>query len=188
MQLETLLEKATPATRKALLNRLNEPPVLVPQYFDEPTFRRLQQVCDRLIPQSDQQPRKGLTGDAQSLRGFVDIAGPIDQRLANGTTNGWRYDDLPNDGEAYRLFLMGLDQTAEALFTRSFNALTGEQQDTVLQAVQQGDAPGPAWQQLPGDRVFEELLAEVVEVYYSHPLVQLGIGYTGMVEDRNLIS
>ena len=164
-------DRVTPATRKALLDRLNQPPVTEPKFFSEVEFSRLQLVCNQLVPQSS---------DA-----MIDLAGPIDERLANGATNGWRYNDLPNDGEAYRLFLTGIDQIAEALFDHSFDAIIGEQRDTVLLAVQQGEATGPVWQKLPADRFFEELLAEVTEVYYSHPLAQQQIGYTGMADQTS---
>ncbi len=161
-------DHVTPATRKALLERLNKPSVTSPAFFSETEFKQLQLVCSQLVPQLSDE--------------LIDLAGPIDERLATGITNGWRYDDLPNDGEAYRLFLMGIAQTAEALFDHSFEAITAEQRDTVLLAFQQGEANGPIWQMLPADRFFEELLAEVTEVYYSHPMAQQQIGYTGMAD------
>jgi gluconate 2-dehydrogenase gamma chain len=161
-------DHVTPATRSALLERLRKPAVTEPTFFSEAEFKRFQLVCNQLIPQETEEQ--------------IDLAGPIDERLANGTTNGWRYDDLPNDGEAYRLFLTGINQTAEALFDHPFDTITADQRDTVLLAVQQGEATGPAWQNLPADRFFEELLAEVTEVYYSHPMAQQQIGYTGMAD------
>lgn len=167
-------DRVTPATRKALLERLNQPPVTTPVFFNEAEFHRLQFVCDRLIPQTDIEK--------------IDIAGQIDDRLAKQKTNGWRYNELPNDGEAYQLFLTGISQTAKALFDHSFDMIPVEQQATVLLAVQQGEATGPAWQQLPADRFFEELLAEAVEIYYSHPLAQQQIGYTGMADQIKVIS
>ncbi len=161
-------DRVTPATRSALLERLNKPAVTNPQFFSEAEFIRLQLVCNQLVPQ----PK----GDS------IDIAGLIDDRLANQKTDGWRYDDLPNDGDAYRLFLTGINQTAEALYDHSFDTIIAKQREAVLLAAQQGEATGPAWQMLPADRFFGELLAEVVEVYYSHPMVQERIGYTGMAD------
>jgi len=38
------------------------------------------------------------------------------------------------------------------------------------------------WRTLPAARFFEELLAEVVETYYAHPLAQEEIGYAGMAD------
>ena len=54
--------------------------------------------------------------------------------------------------------------------------------DTVLQLVQAGKAPGEAWQTLPAGRFFEELLAELTELYYAHPLAQEEIGYVGLAD------
>ncbi|WP_019988341.1 gluconate 2-dehydrogenase subunit 3 family protein [Rudanella lutea] len=163
-------DRVTPATRKALLTRLAEPPVTEPQFFSAVEFGRLQQVCARLLP--------GAATDA------IDLAGPIDVRLAGKNTNGWRYDDLPNDGDAYRLFLAGIDQTAQVRFNLSFDTITPDEQDAVLRAVQQGEPPGDLWAGFAADRFFEELLAEAVEVYYSHPVAQQRIGYTGMADQR----
>ncbi|UOQ79122.1 gluconate 2-dehydrogenase subunit 3 family protein [Hymenobacter sp. 5516J-16] len=56
------------------------------------------------------------------------------------------------------------------------------QQDQVVAAVANGTAPGENWQHLPIDRFFEELLAELAEAYYSHPLAQEEIGYVGMAD------
>ncbi|KAB7729375.1 gluconate 2-dehydrogenase subunit 3 family protein [Rudanella paleaurantiibacter] len=163
-------DRVTPATRKALLTRLSEPPVTNPQFFTEAEFGRLQRVCARLMPQAETDS--------------IDLAGPIDGRLAGKNTNGWRYDDLPNDGDAYRLFLAGIDQTAQVLFNLSFDTITPDEQDAVLRAVQQGEPSGDLWVGFAADRFFEELLAEVVEVYYSHPVAQQRIGYTGMADQR----
>ena len=158
----------TLATRKALQERLDKFPVSDPLFFTEVEFNRLQLVCNQLVPQTESDR--------------IDIAGLIDERLANQKTDGWRYDELPNDGEAYRLFLVGISQTAEALFDHSFDTITPEQQAKILLAVQQGEADSPAWQHLPINRFFEELLAEVTEIYYSHPMAQQRIGYTGMAD------
>ncbi len=51
-----------------------------------------------------------------------------------------------------------------------------------MRQVQRGRASGAAWRTLPSHRFFEELLAEVTEAYYSHPLAQEEIGYTGMAD------
>ncbi len=106
----------------------------------------------------------------------------IDTRLAAGKSDGWRYDVLPPDGQAARLGLAGLDQTAQALFQSEFAALDAARQEEVLRAVQLGDPPGDIWQTLPAARFFEDLLAEAAEVFYSHPLAQEEIGYVGMAD------
>lgn len=161
-------DQVTEATRQALLERLTKP-ARQPTFFSADEFALLQAICERLIPQDEQ---------SQS----IDIAGGIDERLSENKANGWRYDTMPADGEAYRLGLQGIDESAQLLFQQPFKNLIGEQQDKILKAVQQQEAPGRIWQELPADRFFEELLAEAVENYYSHPLAQEEIGYVGMAD------
>ncbi len=152
-------------TRKALEERLAAPPVTVPRFLDAAGFATLQAVCARLLPGAD-----------------IDVAGPIDARLADGAGDGWRYDALPPDGEAYRAGMAGFDQAAQALFGQGFTRLPAEDQDKVVQAVQDGSPPGAAWQRLLAARFFEELLAEATEVHFAHPLAQESIGYVGMAD------
>ncbi|WP_420149632.1 gluconate 2-dehydrogenase subunit 3 family protein [Spirosoma sp.] len=160
--------QVTEATREALTQRLTNPP-RKPTFFTEAEFALLQRICNRLIPQPDRDTP-------------VDIAGGIDERLAQNQSNGWRYDVMPNDGEAYRSGLTGVDESARLMFDNSFSQLSGDQQDQVLTAIQRMEAPGEIWNTLPAERFFEELLAEAVENYYSHPLAQEEIGYVGMAD------
>jgi gluconate 2-dehydrogenase gamma chain len=158
----------TEATRQALTDRLNAPP-RQPTFFSPDDFVLLDAVCGRLIPQ-----------DAQAEH--IPVAEGIDERLSKNTTNGWRYDSMPNDGDAFKLGLKGINESALAMFQEPFLNLSGDQQDQVLRAVQVMEAPGEVWQNLPADRFFEELLAEAVENYYSHPVAQEEIGYVGMAD------
>jgi gluconate 2-dehydrogenase gamma chain len=159
----------TPPTRAAIRQRLANPPVTTPRFLDTDAFATLQAVCSRLIPQ----PARAEA---------VDLAGPIDTRLADNQSNGWRYDHLPPDRDAILQGLQGIDEAAEALFGTFFRTLDSRAQDQILLAVQRGEAPGPSWRSLDAPRFFEELLAEVAEIYYSHPLAQEEIGYVGMAD------
>jgi len=158
----------TDATRAALQGRLNAP-LYEPQFFEFHTYALLQTVAARLIPQPDRAEP-------------IDIAAGVDERLAEGKADGWRYDAMPPDREAYRLGLGGINQAAEALFQQPFVALPEAQQDKVLEAVAAGTAPGTNWTELPIGRFFEEMLAELIENYYAHPLAQEEIGYVGMAD------
>lgn len=170
--MQALLESdlVTEATRQILIDRLNAP-ARQPTFFSSDEFMLLRAVCDRLIPQTD-----------RSATGLIDIAGSIDQRLSENRSNGWRYDDMPPDPDAYRLGLRGVNETAIALFDQAFGQLAGEQQDAVLTAIQDRQAPGATWKTLPANRFFDELLAEAVEIYFSHPLAQHNIHYVGMTD------
>lgn len=161
-------EHVTDATRQVLTERLNAPQQL-PTFFSADEFALLQAICNRLIPQNNR-PES------------IDVAGGIDKRLTKNKTNGWRYDTMPADGEAYKQGLAGIEESAQILHQLPFGQLSSSKQDTVISLMQTGDAPGATWQTLPGNRFFEELLAEAVENYYSHPLAQEEIGYVGMAD------
>ena len=161
-------DHVTDATRQVLTERLNTPP-RQPTFFAADEFALLQAICDRLIPQ-DNRPEP------------IDVAGGIDERLSQNKSNGWRYDVMPADADAYRQALAGVEETAQSLFQQPFRQLSGDQQNKVIGLIQTGDAPGDTWQTLPADRFFEELLAEASENYYSHPLAQEEIGYVGMAD------
>ena len=158
----------TPATRAVLQARLTPPPY-EPRFLNAADYARLQAVAARLFPQPDRETP-------------IALAPGLDQRLAENRGDGWRYNDLPADGDALRLGLTGVDESAQILFQRSFVGLNADEQDGVLRAVQAGECPGAVWQTLPAARFFEELLAELAELYYCHPLAQEEIGYVGMAD------
>lgn len=157
-------EHVSPPTRAALLARLDASPVTQPHFLNPAEFHTLQAVCARLLPDTR-----------------IDVAGPMDARLAEGKTDGWRYDVMPGDGTAMRGGLAGLDGASQALAGTAFAALPPTAQDEVLTAVQAGTPPGPAWP-MPPQLFFEELLAEATEVFFAHPLAQERIGYVGFAD------
>ncbi len=158
------------ATRAALQSRLDAPLAYEPRFLAPETFALLEAVAARLFPQPDR-PEAPIA-----------LAPAVDQRLADGKSDGWRYDALPPDREAVRLGLGGIQEIAQALFQADFTALNAEQQDATLQSLADGRPPGTAWQTLDAGRFFEELLAELTETYYAHPLAQEEIGYVGMAD------
>lgn len=157
------------ATRAALSERLARRAVGLPSFLAQSEFATLRAVCDRLVPQPDRAEP-------------IDIAGEIDRRLASGTTDGWRYDVLPADGNMYRAFLNGLDAMAIQRGGSDFLGLDESVQDEILAMVQRGNVTGEPWKQLPVEKCFEEVLAEAAETYYAHPLAQEEIGYVGMAD------
>ncbi len=160
----------TAPTRAALQARMAKPPVTQPRFLDPAQFALLGAICDRLLDQD---------GDRR-----IDVAGAIDDRLASGETDGWRYDALPDDGSAMKQGLKGFDETAQAIGGRAFADLSGADRDRVIQAVQAGDPPGEVWRSLPAKPFFEDLLATATEAFYAHPLAQEEIGYVGYADAR----
>ena len=150
--------------------RLDAPAAYEPQFLAPEAFALLEAVVARVFPQPDRPDNPIL------------LAPAVDQRLANGESDGWRYDAMPPDREAYRLGLGGINEIAQALFQVDFVALEFAQQDQVIQAVADGRPPGPIWQTLDASLFFEEMLAELTENYYAHPLAQQEIGYAGFAD------
>ncbi len=161
-----------PRTRDVLRGRLldlEHEPAAAPRFLDPATFRTLRAACARLVPQGD----RGRP---------VDLAAQLDARLAAGEADGWRYDALPPDGDAFRLALDGLDAAAQDRHGAGFADLEVVGQDALLSAVQAGEMTGDVWTTVNPALFFEELLVEATEDFYSDPLAQEEIGYAGMAD------
>ena len=174
MTFEELLptDHVSAATRAALTQRLadaRDAATYEPRFLAPATLRLLEAVAARLLPQ----PERPMP---------IALAPAVDQRLADGRADGWRYDALPPDREAYRLGLGGIEQIAQALFSADFEQLPSGKQDEVIRSLAAGHPPGQVWQTLPADRFFEEMLAELTEIYYAHPWAQDEISYTGYAD------
>lgn len=150
-------------TRKVLKNRLEKEEITTPIFFGAEAFNILHSVSMRLIPQPERSDK-------------IDVAGLLDAQLAAGNGNGWRYTQMPPDKEAYLSGLHGINETAELMFGKVFVLLEEAKQDEVLTAIQSNVARGKLWEQMPANIFFEELLASLVELYYSHPIAKEEIG------------
>src|SRR5947208_12108144 len=109
-------------TRQLVLDRLHNVPART--FFSPAEFATLEALCARALPQDDRPPTERIP-----------IAPWIDARLQQGRDAGYRYEDMPDDQEAYRRGLAGVDQTARALFGADFIALRPSWQDRVLRWV-----------------------------------------------------
>lgn len=100
--LRSLLDspRVTPATRRVLNDRL-EPPQRDPQVFTSGQFQHLTELIEELRP-----PYPRPTAH--------EIALEIDRRLAQNQGDGWRYEVLPPDREAYVLALEGKPSPEQA--------------------------------------------------------------------------
>ena len=160
-------------TREVVRRRLEEvPPV---RFFTDGEARTLAAVAERIIPQPDR------SNDEK-----VPVVPWIDEKLYEDKRDGYRYEELPPQREAWRLGLKGIDETAQALFGgKSFARLDPLSQDAVLTHVARGDAPGATWKQLPAARFFKSVLSiTVIKIYYAHPAAWNEIGYNGPSSPR----
>ncbi len=162
-------------TRRLVLDRIRHVPARA--CLNELEFTTLAAICDRLLPQDD---RPG------ELR--IPIAPYIDQRLARSEGDGYRYENMPWDDEAYCRGLAGVDAATSALFGRDhFTELGADEQDAVLARIEDGDPPGEEWQHLPAERFFKLLMHDAVDTYYAHPAAWSEIGFQGPASPRGHI-
>ncbi|MCA1607346.1 MAG: gluconate 2-dehydrogenase subunit 3 family protein [Acidobacteria bacterium] len=160
-------------TRAVVRQRLEDVPPI--RFFSEQEVRTLTAVADRILPQSDRPETEK-----------VPIVPRIDETLYGDRRNGYRYEELPPQREAWRLGLAGIDEAARSLFGgRPFYDLDALSQDVVLTHVERGRPPGEAWKKIPAKRFFTSvLLMTIVQTYYSHPLAWNEIGYNGPSSPR----
>jgi Gluconate 2-dehydrogenase subunit 3 len=163
-------------TQRVVLDRVyNVPPF---RHFDAQQQKTLKALCNRVLPQ-----------DWKRAARRVPIAPWIDAHLAQGTLEGFRFDDMPDNATAWDWGLQGLDQTARALFEQPFVDLDAAQQDRVLETIRAGDPPGEMWQKLPPRRwwIFVAL-RQITGVYYAHPYAWDEIGFGGPAYPRGYIA
>jgi hypothetical protein len=160
-------------TREVVRRRLEKVPPI--RFFSETEAQTLAAVAERIVPQPD-----------RPTHARIPIAPWIDEKLYEDQRDGYRYEKLPPQRQAWRKGLAGIDETAAILFEgRRFVDLDAESQDTVLKQIQKGDAPGEIWRQLPGKSFFKHvLLKNVVRTYYMHPIAWNEIGYNGPSSPR----
>jgi hypothetical protein len=107
----------------------------------------------------------------------------VDARLAAGQTDGWRYADMPEDGQAWRDTLGYLDKDAHARCGTGFADAPDPDQRAMIAAVQDG-GDGGRWHGLPAARVWSLWTRYACTALYSHPYAWSEIGFPGPAYPR----
>ncbi len=138
-----------------------------PRFFtteEEPAARAL---LDRLLAQ-DEEPR-------------VPVFEVVDGRLAERRGDGFRYEDLPEDPEAWRQSVAALNETARADFGRPFEELTHRDQRDIIEGVRLCKG---TWHGLPAARLFSLWMRYACSAFYAHPWAWNEIGFGGPAYPR----
>jgi hypothetical protein len=106
----------------------------------------------------------------------------IDQRLAELSTDGWRYEDLPADPQAWATSLEALNQDAQSEHQRDFGDLDHDAQAQMLQGML--DLGGEKWHGMRADRVWSLWSRYACTAFYSHPWAWNEIGWPGPAYPR----
>jgi len=161
-------------TRAVVGKRLHEIPER--RFFSEEEWNLAQAICDRLIPQPERPDDP------------VPIVPFIDEKLHQNQGNGFRYEDMPPQRDAWRIGLRATDEEARTRWQRGFRELPDNLKDAVLRAIQNGDTLCDAWDGMPPKRFFSSvLLHEVVAVYYAPPAAWSEIGFGGPASPRGYV-
>ena len=110
----------------------------------------------------------------------VPLPAYVDQKMADGLLDGYRYAELPPQGEAWRRGLAALDQAARQTHEQPFDALTPDAAGRVVAADAGGELTGDAWGGMPCKLFFEHrVIPDITHAYYAHPIAWNEIGFGG---------
>lgn len=120
-----------------------------------------------------------LTGQGDEPLG-VPVLEMVDARLADGETDGWRYADMPEDGQAWRDTLGHLDKDAHTRCGTSFAGAPAKDQAAIIQAVQDSSE----WHGMSAPRVWSLWTRYACTALYSHPHAWSEMGFPGPAYPR----
>ena len=112
----------------------------------------------------------------------VPVLEMVDARLEAGQTDGWRYADMPEDGQAWRDTLGYLDEDAHHRCGTVFADAAQADQVALVQAVQ--DLKAEEWHGLPAAHVWSLWTRYACTAFYSHPAAWNEIGFPGPAYPR----
>ncbi|MBI1388924.1 MAG: hypothetical protein GC154_10800 [bacterium] len=124
-------------------------PVTVWKFFTPEEIATLDAVCERIIP-ADDYPGASWAG----------VVNYIDRKVT------YVFQDKQSQ---YRKGLAGVNDTSQALFEADFTALSAEQQDSVLETLSSGKAPGEAWKTQSPSSFFNLVISHAMQGFYGDP-------------------
>lgn len=171
----TLMQKKywDAATRKEIEERVSqEKPI---RFFTPEEAATMFAVVDRVLPQDDRTDERRIP-----------ILPDIDERLYKNRLDGYRFEDMPPDQEAYKIAAHAFEEMAQKLHGRSFHVLSLREQEEILRSIHQAKprAAQKLWKKMNIERFWTMLVTDVVSVYYAHPWAWDEVGYGGPAYPR----
>lgn len=156
-------------TRRMVLARVDDVPAI--RFFSAREAATLAALTDALTAQ-DSEPR-------------IPLVNFIDEKYANGQSDGYQYDDMPDDDEAWQLVARGLDeQAAQRAGATSFAAAADDVKLAIVGDFAQARCHGGAWEELNVKRAFALVMRVTLACFYSHPWSWNEIGFGGPAYPR----
>lgn len=161
-------------TRNIVEQRVAAPAPL--RFFTEDEARFWTAVFDHILPQTDRVPSRRIP-----------LVPPLDERLYENRTVGYRFEDMPHDRDVYKpLGIHAINQEAQSRYNGDFLDVPNLQQDIVLRAIHDGRPQGGKhiWKRMSVHRFWQLLTSDAIEAYYAHPWAWDEIGYGGPAYPR----
>ncbi len=155
-------------TAGVVLRRLGPTPP--PRSFTPAEEAVARPLLDRLVGQ-DADPK-------------VPVFDLVDARLADGRGDGWRHEDMPEDGEAWKRSVGHVDEDARAAHGQAFGDLGLVDQRCLLEGIRTGDD----WHGLPAGRVWNLWMRYALAAFYAHPWAWNEIGFGGPAYPRGYVN
>ncbi|MBT2387768.1 gluconate 2-dehydrogenase subunit 3 family protein [Streptomyces sp. ISL-11] len=163
-------DRATAGVVLARLGPGRQPPL---SFFTPPEEAAAEALLDHLLARGPEDPR-------------IPVLSVIDARLSTGETDGWRYADVPEDGETWRRSLAALDADAALRHTgRAFAEIGHGDRHRLLRHVQ--DLGAGDWYGLPAAHVWTLWTRYACAAYYAHPYAWDEIGFGGPAYPRGYL-
>ncbi len=156
-------------TRQMVLDRVNQVPPM--RFFDAREAATLGALCDLLTAQ-DAEPR-------------IPVLNYVDEKLHQGSLDGYQYSDMPDDRDAWRIVARGLDeQASRAGDGETFAAAGPETRQSIVARFAEGKLHGGSWERLNVKHAFSVVMRSVLSAFYSHPWAWNEIGFGGPAYPR----
>lgn len=162
------------ATRNTVTERVDSPPPR--RFFNEDEWTFWSEVFEHILPQSDRTPDRRIS-----------IVAPLDQRLFENRTVGYRFENMPHDRLVYHSFgIHAINAEAQARYADDFLTIDHLGQEIVLRAIHDGRPIGgkDIWAHMSVHRFWQLLTSDAIEAYYAHPWAWDEIGYGGPAYPR----
>ena len=121
------------------------------RFFTSEEALTMQAVIDRILPQDDRTKTR------------IPILPWIDQRLYQNRIEGYRYEDMPSDQEAYRIATL-LSRRCPRRCMAALSMNSGREQEKILNSIHQANpsAAQELWKQMNIKRFWAMLVSDVV--------------------------
>jgi hypothetical protein len=155
-------------TRRVVFARVHEVPPI--RFFEPEELETLTAFADIVLAQ-DSEPR-------------IPVLAYIDEQLFEAKGDGYRYFDMPPDGEAWRRVAHGLDEEARRRGADRFALLDVEMQVDLCRDFAAAKLHGGTWGTLNVSRAWSLVMRHLTQAFYAHPWAWNEIGFGGPAYPR----